>query len=182
MMSRRPKAINNALVSEIDDEVLVFDVATNRAVNLNSTAAAVWSLCDGRTDVDGLTEKIGQRFGKPASRELIELAIVELDEHGLLSDTPPRDSKSGAMSRRTLIRGAALTSAIAVPMIAAIATPAAAVSASCEPVGSPLNCPGIGINCREVATTPVTTICDTSVCCSGVCASNREDGLGNCTT
>ena len=181
MTNRRPKAINDALVSEVDDEVLVFDVANDRAVNLNATAAAVWALCDGETDLDGLTTKLGQQFHQPASRDLIELAIAELDESGLLADTPTRGAPRDAMSRRTLIRRAALSTAIAVPMIVAISTPAAAQTSSCRETGSAggfFDCIGTSTNCRNLGGV---TVCDNAECCSGSCGQNTTGGaFGNC--
>ena len=46
---QRPVARQEGLViQEMPDEVLVFDLKTNKAHCLNETAAFVWKACDGK--------------------------------------------------------------------------------------------------------------------------------------
>ena len=54
-VAARPKArAEGVVVRELDEEVLVYDLDTHRAVCLNGAAAAVWRLCDGRRTPDDI--------------------------------------------------------------------------------------------------------------------------------
>ena len=62
-----PLARKDALiVSELEDEVLVYDLKRDKAHCLNSTAASVWKRCDGKLAVTDMTRllKKGGELGK----------------------------------------------------------------------------------------------------------------------
>ena len=51
-----PLARREAIITkEVDGELLVYDVARDKAHCLNATAAAIWQLCDGRTSVSEIS-------------------------------------------------------------------------------------------------------------------------------
>ncbi|MDQ1639526.1 MAG: hypothetical protein QOF62_2865 [Pyrinomonadaceae bacterium] len=69
-----PLARREAIITkEVDGELLVYDVARDKAHCLNETAAAIWQLCDGRTSVAAISEQLavgsGQRDGAVGSRQ-----------------------------------------------------------------------------------------------------------------
>jgi len=54
-----PLARREAIITkEVDGELLVYDVTRDKAHCLNETAAAVWRLCDGRTSVGAISERL----------------------------------------------------------------------------------------------------------------------------
>jgi hypothetical protein len=54
-----PKARTEGIISkEVDGELLVYDLTRDKAHCLNETAAAVWQLCDGRTSVSAIAERL----------------------------------------------------------------------------------------------------------------------------
>jgi hypothetical protein len=70
-----PLARREALITkEVDGELLVYDVARDKAHCLNETAAAVWQLSDGRTSVKEISEQLaeGSRQKAEGSRQKAE--------------------------------------------------------------------------------------------------------------
>ncbi|HEX6836939.1 MAG TPA: PqqD family protein [Polyangia bacterium] len=122
----------------LDGEVLVYDVATDRAHCLDPLAAAVWRACNGKRTV----AEIGR------SAEVDEAtawaALRKLDRARLLRERLPKAKPT---------RRQALAAAIAVPLVLSISTPAAAQAASC--IGRFRRCtPGgtrccAGLTCRQ---------------------------------
>ena len=129
--SQCPKARKSGLVvQEMPDEVLVYDLNSNKAHCLNQTAATVWRACDGNNTVSD----IATSFGK-GSEDLVWLAIDQLVG---LQRPPLRAvlleagvvSKFKGQSRREVIKKIGLASIIAVPMVASLVAPQNALAAS----------------------------------------------------
>jgi hypothetical protein len=125
--SQCPKARKSGLVvQEMPDEVLVYDLNSNKAHCLNQTAATVWKACDGNNTVSD----IATSFGK-GSEDLVWLAIDQLVENDLLEAGIV--SKFKGQSRREVIKKIGLASIIAVPMVASLVAPQNALAAqSCH--------------------------------------------------
>ena len=75
----------------------------------------MFEACDGQTSLDEMAERVAARTGLPADRGIVELALSELDEVGLLSpvsSVPVGDSDAelvgSGLSRRSLIGRLAL--------------------------------------------------------------------------
>ena len=65
---QKPVARKEGLViQEMPDEVLVYDLETNKAHCLNKTAAFVWNACDGKNSVAEITKLFGNQSGKPVA-------------------------------------------------------------------------------------------------------------------
>ena len=119
-------------VREVDDGLVVYDLATNGVHSLNPTTAFVWGACDGAATVDDVARDLagvlGPDCGAADLRALVWLALHELDEVGLVEyvPTPPggaRVSRRDAAKR--LARAAILVGGI-VPVVRTIVAPAAA--------------------------------------------------------
>src|SRR4051812_30036317 len=130
--SQYPVARKSGLVvQEMPDEVLVYDLNSNKAHCLNQTAASVWKACDGKTSIS----EIAAHFGKGASEDLVWLAIDQLNESQLLESQI--QSKFKGQSRRDVIKKIGLASIIAVPVIASLVAPQNALAAqSCNCVNN----------------------------------------------
>lgn len=72
-------------VNEVKDGLIVYDPASDRVHYLNSTAAVVFSLCDGTRDGATILEAVGAVFGAggPSADELMS-CIAKLDSEGLI--------------------------------------------------------------------------------------------------
>ena len=163
-----PKARTDGLVvEELDDEVLVYDMDRDRAHCLNSTAALVWKLCDGRKNASEIARELHRTIQKPdvrssqrginapsvqATEELVWLALDQLSRDRLLEKETFAASSVSLISRREAIRRVGIGAAIAIPVVASITAPTAVQAGSCKASGA--NC-GTG-----------------SQCCSGICSAN----------
>ena len=154
--SQFPAARKNALVvQDMPDEVLVYDLKTNKAHCLNQTAARVWRACDGKTSIS----EIAEQFGNGANEDMVWLAIDQLGESDVLENEVV--SKFKGQSRRDVIKKIGLASIIAVPVIASLVAPQnalAATSCHCVSDGDCQVSPNVG-NCAALT-------CNSS----GICA------------
>jgi Coenzyme PQQ synthesis protein D (PqqD) len=157
------KRTDGLVVTELQDEILVYDLERHRAHCLNPTAAFVFRRCDGRTSVRELARAFHAEGHGPAEESLVWVALERLDQVHLLR-TPLATARGGhGLSRRELVRRAAVFSGLLLPAITSALAPtpaeaAATCVASCagKPFGTPCS-----------ATAPANCLC--------TC-----DGAGNC--
>jgi Coenzyme PQQ synthesis protein D (PqqD) len=123
---------SDLIVEEVVDEVLVYDLRSNEAHCLNTTAAAIWRACDGNTPIASLAEQINAVTGAPRDQDVVWHGLEQLHQHDLLEGTyaPP----PGLISRRELI-ATLKTAALLLPLITSIIVPTAAMAGSCGPQG-----------------------------------------------
>jgi hypothetical protein len=147
--NRIPSARKDGLVvRNVDDEVLVYDTKRHKAHCLNTTAALVWRLCDGKSNPDVIAEKMERELNQTVSTDIVNLALSDLAAaHLLLETTTP--GKSG-VTRRQIMRALAIGVAIAIPAVTTIVTPTASHAGTCVDSGG---------SCTS-----------SSECCSGLCA------------
>jgi hypothetical protein len=153
LQSLTPLARTEGLViHEMPGELLVYDVAADKAHCLNATSALVWKACDGARTVADLSAQLDAEAGPANSRGVVLLALEQLQQNHLLQ-TPVDLGPS--YSRRDLIRKIGLTSLMVLPGVATMAMPKAP-QASCQCVNpggclvqtscpSTVNCNGSGI-------------------------------------
>ena len=122
-----PKARKEELVvQEVSDEVLVYDLRTNRAHCLNETAAFVWKSCDGKNSVEEIGKKCQRDSGKPVSEEMIWLAIEQLGKRELLEK--PVEVVFEGQTRREALKRIGLGAMIALPIVTSLTAPTAALA------------------------------------------------------
>lgn len=131
MTARRVEGVQ---IEHAADEILVMRTATSEAHALNRSAAAVYDLCDGNTSKSEMAVEIYCRTGLPADDEIVDLALAELVDAGLvvLNDPEPRSN----VTRRSLIRRLALPSSAArmLPVVETILVPPADAGAPPTPI------------------------------------------------
>ena len=66
------------------DEILALKAESLEAHALNQSAAVVYDLCDGTTSKAEMAAEIHRRTGLPADEEIVDLALSELVETGLV--------------------------------------------------------------------------------------------------
>ena len=143
-----PSARKSGLVvQEMPDEVLVYDLETNKAHCLNQTAALVWKSCDGMTPVSEIATLLNSTTSSKVSEDLVWIAIDQLSENNLL-EKEIRANFSG-QSRREVIKKIGLASMVAIPIIASLVAPPSALAAtSCRcPNGTTGECSSQGAPC-----------------------------------
>ena len=129
------------VIQEVPEEVLVYDLDTNKAHCLNKTAALVWKSCDGTRSVPEIAAYVGSLAGESVTDDFVWLAVDQLNENDLLEKEIQADLKG--LSRRDLIKRIGLTSMVALPVIASLVAPPTALAVgSCNCLNS-LEC-GVG--------------------------------------
>src|SRR5215471_16272259 len=122
MAARR---VEGVAVERAADELLAVKAATSEAHALNQSATVVYELCDGKTSRAEMAAEIRRRTGLPADEEIVDLALAELADAGLVvldSSEPPATT-----TRRSLLRRFALSAAAAamLPVVETILLPPA---------------------------------------------------------
>ena len=139
---RKPLARKDGLViQELPDEVLVYDLDSDRAHCLNQTAAFVWQRCDGRNTTAQIARKLGQQFDCPVDEKIVWLALDQLGRNHLLERQPIPPPALMGMNRRAMVRSLGLAAALAIPVVTSILAPMPAQAATCLPSGSPCSDP-----------------------------------------
>ena len=145
------------VVQEMPDEVLIYDLDTNKAHCLNKTAAFVWKSCDGNKSIAEITKSFESDFGNPVEEDLVWLAIEQLNDKNLLSESLQTNLKG--QNRREVIKKIGFAAVVALPIVASLTAPSSALAtASCACVA-----PG---DCSTQTGCPSTVNCNPG----GVCA------------
>ncbi len=161
--SQNPVARREKLViQEMPDEVLVYDLETNKAHCLNQTAAFVWKSCDGNNSVADIVSQFEKTSGSIVQEDLIWLAIDQLNERNLLEKDLP--TRFAGQSRRSVLKKIGLASMVALPVIASLTAPTAALAAACSGIVPAANCSG----CEGRPCSPSTSG-GQGVCTGGIC-------------
>ncbi len=119
---------NGLVVQEMPDEVLVYDLDTNKAHCLNQSSALVWKSCDGSNSVGDIVRQFESTGGGKVTEDFVWLAIDQLNENGLLDGKiAPRFA---GQSRRQVLKTIGLASMVALPVIASLVAPKNAMAAA----------------------------------------------------
>src|SRR5215472_14746005 len=135
MTARR---VDGVRLERAADELLAIKPETSEAYALNQSAAAVYELCDGAHSKADMAAEIRRRTGLPADEEIVDLALAELADAGLVvldSSEPPATT-----TRRSLLRRFALSAAAAamLPVVETILLPPASARTPGSAIGAPV--------------------------------------------
>lgn len=165
--SQVPVARKEGLViQEMADEVLVYDLETNKAHCLNRTAAAIWKSCDGKNTVSDISKLLADTSGAVAGEDIIWLAIDRLNKTNLLEKRLTVDFDN--QNRREVIKKVGLAAVVALPIITSLVAPTVASAGSTCPAST-------GCTCQFSGTCTAGTPSGTCVCSSA-----GGTGTGNC--
>lgn len=144
---------NGLVVQEMPDEVLVYDLDSNKAHCLNQSAAFVWKSCDGTNSVGDIVKEFESNGNGKVTEDFVWLAIDQLNENGLMdTEIAPRFP---GQSRRQVLKTIGLASMVALPVIASLVAPQKALG---------------GVSCTCSGGTVCAASCPTTVCnASSVC-------------
>ncbi len=120
--SQIPIARKDGLViQEMPEEVLVYDLDTNKAHCLNQTAAFVWNSCNGSNTVTDITKLLVAQSDFSINEDMIWLALEQLSNENLLENklTPIFEGQS----RREVLKKIGLAAVIALPVVASLTAP-----------------------------------------------------------
>jgi hypothetical protein len=123
-----PKALNDPgrIYSEtLPDSTVVLDAESMHYHTLNTTAAHVWSLCDGKRSVSDIANQLRLQ-GIDVPDDAVALAVAQLGEAELLQTTPPIGESRFHRRRVLKLAAAGLIGAGALPLVESITVPHAA--------------------------------------------------------
>lgn len=131
------------VVQEMDNEIMVYDLKTNKASCLNETAALVWQNCDGKRNAEEIAEVLSIELKTKVDRNVVDFALYQLQTEKLLEQESSESSPFADLSRRDVIKRVGLSSLVALPIIATLTAPVAAQMGSCmpQPAMNPTGCP-----------------------------------------
>lgn len=118
------------VISDLPDEVLVYDLDQHKAHCLNQTAAFIWRNCDGETDAVEIAERLKVELNIPHNKEMVWLALNQLQSNHLLEESVSLPAQFEGISRRRMIRTLGLA-AVALPLVTSIIAPTAVQAATC---------------------------------------------------
>jgi hypothetical protein len=124
------------IVKEVDGEILVYDLKTDKAHCLNQTAARVWKNCDGRKSVSEISELLIVDSNTRVNDEVVWLALDQLEKFQLLEEGPAKPASLAGMTRRQMVARLGIA-AVTLPAIVSIVSPTASAQGS---VFSPGTC------------------------------------------
>lgn len=120
---------DDLVIQELDGETLVYDLRANKALCLNKTSALIWSACDGNKTVSEIKNTISKKLDSSVSDDLIWLALDQLKKEKLITNGEEIVSKFNGLSRREVIKKVGLASLVALPIVASLVAPPAALAA-----------------------------------------------------
>lgn len=120
----------DVIVEELPGETVIFDKKNNKVHCLNSIALTVWANANGKRSVADLVKIVAAESGNPCDEVVIESAISQLADAGLIEEA--NDEK--LLSRRDVGRKLALAGSCAA-LVATITAPTPAKASSQDPTG-----------------------------------------------
>jgi hypothetical protein len=157
---------DSVVVSQVQDETVVYDLARHDAHCLNPTAALIWGYCDGETTVPEMTRRLGDHLGTRLDDQLVWRALNQLDKAHLLEERIQAPAAGSRLSRRELLRRSGLAAAM-LPIVVSLVVPTAAIA------GNTCIQPCIGNSaCRPGV--------DACKCCGPPNCDRKCDANGNC--
>ena len=147
------------VVTELDDEVLVYDKARDKAHCLNQSAALVWNYSNGKRTVSEIAAAMQNKLHSPVDEQIVWYALGQLEKDHLMEGHLPVPNELAGISRREFVKTMGKVAvAVTVPIVISLTAPRAALAASCLPNGSPCS--------------------SGTQCCSGFCGPALGSGRG----
>lgn len=109
----KPHALQDGLhVIQLEEELLVYDVAHHKAHYLNSTTANIWQLCDGTRDIAQLAALLVCNGDASEMEAIVRLALEQLSQRHLLREAVDTTANSGGVHRREVLKKLAMITSI----------------------------------------------------------------------
>ena len=122
---------SNVVESELEKELLVYDLTVNKAFCLNQTSALVYGLADGTKTAAEISRAISVKLKTTVSEDLVWLALDGLKKDDLLENADVLTDHFAGLTRREAVKKVGLASMVMLPFITSIITPQSATAASC---------------------------------------------------
>jgi hypothetical protein len=124
---------NNLVVQELESELLIYDLSTNKVYCLNETSGLVYQLADGKRTVEEIADAMSVKLKTLVNAEFVRLALHELNGNGLIANADEMKSYFAGINRREAVKKIGLASMIALPLVSSVVAPNAASAQSGAP-------------------------------------------------
>ncbi len=127
------------LIEDLEGELVIYDRQQDEAHMLNPAAALLWRHCDGNTDTETMAKVLAEKLNLPSDENVVWKGLEELEKAHLLAEPLTRPTNEGGVSRRTLLRRAAVGAGIvvALPTVYSILVPEPVMAGSAGGCGDP---------------------------------------------
>jgi len=171
-MKKLPMArTTDVVVQTLGKEVLIYDLDTNKAYNLNETSAAVFKACDGKTSVSEISFLLSKQLKSPVTEDFVWLALDGLKKENLIENEVEISMPFEGLSRREAIRKVGLASMIALPVISSLIAPTAAHAQSGGAIGAACT---TNANCASACCASMTCVTARTVANGGSCSNSCQ--------
>jgi hypothetical protein len=143
-----PRSLEKDIVmQELLDEVLIYNLKTDKAYCLNKTSALIWRECDGTKSSAKIAQAVSQKLHISIREDFVRLALDNFAKENLLDNSKEKLPVLKPIERRALLRSVGLASFVALPVVFSLVAPQAAAAQSIT------NCAQVGEICSlEVET------------------------------
>jgi Coenzyme PQQ synthesis protein D (PqqD) len=118
--------LDNIVVQEFSDEILIYNLKTNKAYSLNETTTLVWKNCDGAKSISQIAMEVEKTINQKIPEDLVWLALENLKKENLISFEGDTNSAFKGFNRREAIKKVGLATMAALPLLVSISAPTAA--------------------------------------------------------
>jgi len=125
------------ILKVVDQITIVYDGKCHKAFSLNETASMVFRRCDGKTSREQIIQYLSGRYrvSTEEATALMDLALEQLSQRGLLAENIHPAAGEERISRRQMIQRLA-QAAVVVPVIIGLTAPSPVDALSLRPNGS----------------------------------------------
>ncbi len=120
----------NIVVQKLGNEVLAYDLKTNKAYSLNDPSALIYQLCDGSRTIDQIIGELNKQLTHKVNSEFVWYAIHQLQKNSLISETQPVKTGFEGLTRREAVKRVGFATLAALPIISMVTAPTSLMAQS----------------------------------------------------
>ena len=173
---------SNLVIQESGDDLLVYDLDSNRAICLNRTSRLVWEKCDGLRSPWEIQTELRAELKTKVSEDFVWFALDQLQREDLLINEESFAAVTEGLSRRDVIRKLGLVSVASLPIVTSLVAPMAVNAQStsvCVFVKNGCTCSTTGMSGGRGNECEPAIPCEVSTC-TCVHANMGNNFKGNC--
>lgn len=122
----RPKTdFTKFVIQELPDELLLYNLETNKVFTLNHTSGLVWQNCDGNKTVTDIAKNLEKNLSQFVPDEVIWLTLEILQKEDLIKREEESSIKEIKVNRRNILKKIGATTLVALPLISTLIAPKA---------------------------------------------------------
>lgn len=139
----------NLVITELEEESLIYDLDVNKAFCLNETARLVMNQCDGTKSVDQALGIINRQLKTKMSADMVWLVVSQLKDANFIEKDYEIPIQTNRVSRRKILNAAA-SLGVALPIITSLIVPTALHAQSSCLTQNQMCGSGLGVCCPNL--------------------------------